>query len=73
MIRTCDHRKVVLSLVYRLVRCLFRLLTGLVRSDLYKSVELLVLRNENQVLHRRLGHRPRGITPIGSGRRHCRG
>jgi hypothetical protein len=50
---------VLLSLVYRLVRCLFGLLALLVRSDLSKDVELLVLRHENQVLRRRLGGRPR--------------
>jgi hypothetical protein len=38
---------VLLSLLYRLVRCLFGLLTVLVRSDLSKDVELLVLRHEN--------------------------
>jgi hypothetical protein len=37
----------VLSLLYRLVRCLLGLLAVLVRSDLSKDVELLVLRHEN--------------------------
>jgi putative transposase len=37
----------MLSLLYRLVRCLFGLLAVLVRSDLSKDVELLVLRHEN--------------------------
>jgi hypothetical protein len=55
----CDHREVLLSLVYRLVRGLFGLLTVLVRADLSKDVELLVLRHENQVLRRQLGGRPR--------------
>ncbi|MEO3876584.1 hypothetical protein ABGB18_48190 [Nonomuraea sp. B12E4] len=55
----CDHREVLLSLVYRLVRSLFGLLTVLVRSDLSKDVELLVLRHENQVLRRQLGGQPR--------------
>jgi len=41
---------VLLSLVYRLVRCLLGLLAVLVRSDLSKDAELLVLRHENQVL-----------------------
>jgi hypothetical protein len=54
-----NHRRVLLSLVYRLVRCLFGLLTVLVRADLSKDVELLVLRHENQVLRRQLGGRPR--------------
>jgi hypothetical protein len=49
----------LLSLLYRLLRCLFGLLAVLVRSDLSKDVELLVLRQENQVLRRRLGGRPR--------------
>ena len=46
----------VLSLLYRFVRCLFGLL---VRSDLSKDVELLVLRHENQVLRRQLSGRLR--------------
>jgi putative transposase len=50
---------VVLSLVYRLVRCLFGLLAVLVRSDLSKDAELLVLRHENQVLRRQLSGRLR--------------
>jgi hypothetical protein len=50
---------VLLSLVYRLVRCLFGLLAVLARSDLSKDAELLVLRHENQVLRRQLGRRLR--------------
>jgi hypothetical protein len=50
---------VVLSLLYRLVRCLFGLLAVLVRCDLSKDVELLVLRHENQVLRRQLSGRLR--------------
>jgi putative transposase len=50
---------VLLSLVYRLVRCLFGLLAVLVRSDLSKDAELLVLRHENQVLRRQLDGRLR--------------
>jgi transposase InsO family protein len=46
-------------LLYGLVRCLFGLLVVLVRSDLSKDVELLVLRHENQVLRRHLRGRPR--------------
>lgn len=38
---------------------LFGLLAVLVRSDLSKDVELLVLRHENQVLRRQAGRRPR--------------
>ncbi|GGT45851.1 hypothetical protein GCM10010176_106280 [Nonomuraea spiralis] len=57
--RGCNHRKVLLTLVYRLVGCLFGLLAVLVRSDLSKDAELLVLRHENQVLRRQLGSRLR--------------
>ena len=53
--RGWNHLEVLLSLVYPVLRCLLGLLTVLVRSDLSKDVELLVLRHENQVLHRRLG------------------
>ncbi|MFC5832609.1 hypothetical protein [Nonomuraea insulae] len=50
----------LLSLVYRLVRGLVGLLAVLVRADLSKGVELLVLRHENQVLRRqRWGHADR--------------
>ncbi|WP_433171380.1 hypothetical protein [Actinoallomurus sp. CA-150999] len=49
----------LLSVVYRLFGCLFGLLAALVRSDLSKDVELLVLRHENQVLRRQAGGRPR--------------
>jgi hypothetical protein len=65
---------VLLSLLYRLVRCSLGVLAVLVRSDLSKDVELLVLRHENQVLRRHLRGRPRGaITSTGSGSRRCRG
>jgi putative transposase len=64
---------VLLSLLYRLVRCLLGLFAVLVRSDLSKDVELLVLRQENHVLRRQAGGRPGGITPTGSGSRRCRG
>jgi putative transposase len=50
---------VLLSLVYRLLRCLLGLLAVLVRSDLSKDAELLVLRHENQVLRRQISGRPR--------------
>ncbi len=49
----------LLSLASRLVRCLFGLLAVLVRSDLSKDIELLVLRHENQVLRRQLSGRLR--------------
>ena len=51
---------VLLSLAYRLVRCLFGLLAVLVRSNL-PDAELLVLRHENQVLRRQLSGRLRWI------------
>jgi putative transposase len=50
---------VLLSLLYRLVRCLLGLLAVLVRSGLSKDVELLVLRHENQVLRRQVRGRLR--------------
>ena len=49
----------LLSLAYRLLRFLFSLLAVLVRSDLSKDVELLVLRHENQVLRRQFSDRLR--------------
>jgi putative transposase len=57
--RGWDHLGVVLSFAYRLMRCLFGLLAVLVRSDLSKDAELLVLRHENQVLRRQLAGRLR--------------
>ena len=45
----------------------------LVRSDLSKDVELLVLRHENQVLRRQLSGRLSGIMQTGSGLRRCPG
>jgi hypothetical protein len=47
----------LLTLAYRLMRCLFGLLTVLVGSDLSKDAELLLLRHENQVLRRQLNGR----------------
>ena len=49
----------LLSIDYRLIRCLVGLLAVLVRSDLSKDAELLVLRHENQVLRRQLRGRLR--------------
>jgi hypothetical protein len=43
--RGWDHHEVLLSLLYRLVRCSLGVLAVLVRSDLSKDVELLVLRH----------------------------
>ena len=50
---------VLLSLAYRLMRCLLGLLAVLFRSGLSKDAELLVLRHENQVLRRQLTGRLR--------------
>ncbi len=70
----------LLSLAYRLLRFLFSLLAVLVRSDLSKDIELLVLRHENQVLRhenqvlrRRSAVACGGIMPTGSGLRRCPG
>jgi hypothetical protein len=54
-----DHLGVLLSLAYRLMRCLPGLLAVLFRSGLSKDAELLVLRHENQVLRRQLRGRLR--------------
>ena len=53
------HLGVLLSLAYRLMRCLLGLLAVLFRSGLSKDAELLVLRHENQVLRRQLRGRLR--------------
>ena len=55
------------------MRCLFGLLAVLVRADLSKNIELLVLRHENQVLRRQLGGRLRWDQADRSGLRRCRG
>lgn len=57
--RGWDYLGVLLSLVHRLARCPLGLLAVLVRSDLSKDAELLVLRHENQALRRQLGGRLR--------------
>jgi putative transposase len=46
-------------IAYRLVRCLLGLLAVLVRSELSRDAELLVLHHENQVLRRQLSGRLR--------------
>jgi hypothetical protein len=49
-----DRRMLLLSILYRLVRCLLGLTVVLVRRDLSKDAELLVLRHENTVLRRQI-------------------
>jgi putative transposase len=50
-----DHRRVLLlSMLYQLVRCMLGLTAVLVRRDLGKDAELLVLRHENAVLRRQI-------------------
>jgi len=48
------HRVLLLSMLYQLVRCLFDLIAVLVRRDLGKDAELLVLRQVNAVLRRQI-------------------
>jgi putative transposase len=49
-----DRRMLLLSILYRLVRCLLGLIAVLVRRDLSKDAELLILRHENTVLRRQV-------------------
>ena len=49
-----DPRMLLLSILYRFVRCLLGLTTVLMRRDLSTDAELLVLRRENAVLRRQL-------------------
>jgi len=46
------------SIVYQLVRWLLGLIAVLVRKDLSKDAELLMLRHENAVLHRQAARVP---------------
>jgi putative transposase len=47
-----DDRRMLLSIWYQMVRWLLGLTVVLVRRDLSKDAELLVLRHENAVLRR---------------------
>jgi putative transposase len=49
-----DRRVPPLSILYWLLRCLLGLIAVLVRRDLSKDAELLVLRHENSVLRRQI-------------------
>jgi putative transposase len=50
-----DHgQMLLLSILYQLARCLLGLTAVLVRRDLSKDAELLVLRHENAVLRRQV-------------------
>jgi len=49
-----DDRRMLLSILYQLVRWLLGLTVVLVRRDLSKDAELLVLRHENAVLRRQI-------------------
>ena len=49
-----DHRRVIISVVYLLVRCLLDCLMMLARHRVSKDAELLVLRHENAVLRRQV-------------------
>ena len=49
-----DRRILLLSILRRLLRCLLGLTTVLVRRDLSKDAELLVLRHDNTVLRRQI-------------------
>jgi hypothetical protein len=50
-----DHRWVIISVVYLLVRRLLGGLTVLSRGQVSKDADLLVLRHENAVLRRQTG------------------
>jgi putative transposase len=49
-----DRRMLLLSILYQFVRCLLGLTAVIMRWDLSKDAELLVLRHENTVLRRQI-------------------
>jgi putative transposase len=49
-----DHRRVIISVLYLLVRCLLGCVTVLSRGQVSRDAELLVLRHENAVLRRQI-------------------
>lgn len=50
-----DHHEILsLSILYQLMRCLLGLTAVVMRQDLSKDAELLVLRHENTVLRRQV-------------------
>lgn len=49
-----SYRMMLLSVLYQLLRCLLGLTAVLVRRDLSKDAELLVLRHQNVVLRRQV-------------------
>jgi hypothetical protein len=64
---------VLLSLIYHMLRHLLGLLKVLLRSDLSKEVELLVLRHENQVLRRHVRGRVPAENHVRAGERRSAG
>jgi hypothetical protein len=66
------HLMLLLSILYQLVRCLLALTAVLVRRDLSKDAELLVLQHENTVLRRQVA-RVRFTPATGCGWPRCPG